>query len=110
MPKHREKCSKRYSGGAHLQHNTPRAVRYRSRGKKVPTAATAPVCGRETLRLQPRPYGAAGRRFDRGATREPRGPTTQMAVMGEHTTNESIHQLKGMLSKLDSKLFASNQL
>jgi NTE family protein len=30
----------------------------------------------------------------------------EMAVIGERTTNESIHQLKGMLSKLDPKLFA----
>jgi predicted acylesterase/phospholipase RssA/CRP-like cAMP-binding protein len=30
----------------------------------------------------------------------------EMAVIGESTTNESIHQLKGMLSKLDPKLFA----
>jgi predicted acylesterase/phospholipase RssA len=30
----------------------------------------------------------------------------EMAVIGEHTTNESVHKLKGMLSKLDPKLFA----
>jgi predicted acylesterase/phospholipase RssA/CRP-like cAMP-binding protein len=30
----------------------------------------------------------------------------EMAVIGESTTNESIHRLKGMLSKLDPKLFA----
>jgi predicted acylesterase/phospholipase RssA len=30
----------------------------------------------------------------------------EMAVIGESTTNESVHQLKGMLSKLDPKLFA----
>jgi predicted acylesterase/phospholipase RssA/CRP-like cAMP-binding protein len=30
----------------------------------------------------------------------------EMAVIGEHTTNESVHELKGMLSKLDPKLFA----
>jgi predicted acylesterase/phospholipase RssA/CRP-like cAMP-binding protein len=30
----------------------------------------------------------------------------EMAVIGERTTNESVHQLKGMLSKLDPKLFA----
>jgi predicted acylesterase/phospholipase RssA/CRP-like cAMP-binding protein len=30
----------------------------------------------------------------------------EMAVIGERTTNELVHQLKGMLSKLDSKLFA----
>jgi predicted acylesterase/phospholipase RssA/CRP-like cAMP-binding protein len=29
----------------------------------------------------------------------------EMAVIGERTTNESVHQLKGMLSKLDPKLF-----
>jgi hypothetical protein len=29
-----------------------------------------------------------------------------MAVIGERTTNESVQQLKGMLSKLDPKLFA----
>jgi predicted acylesterase/phospholipase RssA len=29
----------------------------------------------------------------------------EMAVIGEHTTNESAHQLKGMLSKLDPRLF-----
>jgi hypothetical protein len=32
----------------------------------------------------------------------------EMAVIGESTTNESVHQLKGMLSKLDPKLFALN--
>jgi hypothetical protein len=32
----------------------------------------------------------------------------EMAVIGERTTNESVHQLKGMLSKLDPKLFALN--
>jgi predicted acylesterase/phospholipase RssA len=31
----------------------------------------------------------------------------EMAVIGERTTNESIDRLKGMLSKLDPKLFAS---
>jgi predicted acylesterase/phospholipase RssA/CRP-like cAMP-binding protein len=30
----------------------------------------------------------------------------EMAVIGEATTNEAVYQLKGMLSKLDSKLFA----
>jgi predicted acylesterase/phospholipase RssA/CRP-like cAMP-binding protein len=30
----------------------------------------------------------------------------EMAVIGERTTNESVHQLKAMLSKLDRKLFA----
>ena len=30
----------------------------------------------------------------------------EMAVIGESTTTESVHQLKGMLSKLDPKLFA----
>jgi predicted acylesterase/phospholipase RssA/CRP-like cAMP-binding protein len=30
----------------------------------------------------------------------------EMAVIGESTTDQSVHQLKGMLSKLDSKLFA----
>jgi predicted acylesterase/phospholipase RssA/CRP-like cAMP-binding protein len=30
----------------------------------------------------------------------------EMAVIGESTTSESVHQLKGMLSKLDPKLFA----
>jgi predicted acylesterase/phospholipase RssA/CRP-like cAMP-binding protein len=30
----------------------------------------------------------------------------EMAVIGESTTNASVHQLKGMLSKLDPKLFA----
>jgi predicted acylesterase/phospholipase RssA len=30
----------------------------------------------------------------------------EMAVIGERTTNESVQQLKGMLSKLDPKLFA----
>jgi predicted acylesterase/phospholipase RssA/CRP-like cAMP-binding protein len=30
----------------------------------------------------------------------------EMAVIGENATNESVHQLKGMLSKLDPKLFA----
>src|SRR5262249_59056781 len=30
----------------------------------------------------------------------------EMAVIGESTTNESVHQLKGMLSKLDPNLFA----
>ena len=30
----------------------------------------------------------------------------EMAVIGEATTNESVHHLKGMLSKLDPKLFA----
>jgi predicted acylesterase/phospholipase RssA/CRP-like cAMP-binding protein len=30
----------------------------------------------------------------------------EMAVIGENTTNESVPQLKGMLSKLDPKLFA----
>ena len=30
----------------------------------------------------------------------------EMAVIGERTTNESVHQLKGMLSKLDPQLFA----
>jgi NTE family protein len=30
----------------------------------------------------------------------------EMAVIGESTTNESIHQLKAMLAKLDPKLFA----
>jgi predicted acylesterase/phospholipase RssA len=30
----------------------------------------------------------------------------EMAVIGERTTNESVHRLKGMLSKLDPKLFA----
>jgi predicted acylesterase/phospholipase RssA/CRP-like cAMP-binding protein len=30
----------------------------------------------------------------------------EMAVIGENTTNESVQQLKGMLSKLDPKLFA----
>jgi predicted acylesterase/phospholipase RssA/CRP-like cAMP-binding protein len=34
----------------------------------------------------------------------------EMAVVGESTTNESIQQLKGMLSKLDPKLFAPVQL
>jgi predicted acylesterase/phospholipase RssA len=29
----------------------------------------------------------------------------EMAVIGERTTNESVHQLKAMLSKLDPKLF-----
>jgi hypothetical protein len=29
-----------------------------------------------------------------------------MAVIGESTTSESVHQLKGMLSKLEAKLFA----
>jgi predicted acylesterase/phospholipase RssA/CRP-like cAMP-binding protein len=32
----------------------------------------------------------------------------EMAVIGERTTNESVHQLKGMLSKLDPQLFAGN--
>jgi len=30
----------------------------------------------------------------------------EMAVIGESTTNESVHRLKGMLSKLDPQLFA----
>jgi predicted acylesterase/phospholipase RssA len=30
----------------------------------------------------------------------------EMAAIGEHTTNESVQQLKGMLSKLDPQLFA----
>jgi len=30
----------------------------------------------------------------------------EMAVIGENTTNASVQQLKGMLSKLDPKLFA----
>jgi predicted acylesterase/phospholipase RssA/CRP-like cAMP-binding protein len=30
----------------------------------------------------------------------------EMAAIGERTTNETVHQLKGMLSKLDPKLFA----
>jgi hypothetical protein len=30
----------------------------------------------------------------------------EMAVIGESTTNESVHQGKGMLSKLDRNLFA----
>jgi predicted acylesterase/phospholipase RssA/CRP-like cAMP-binding protein len=30
----------------------------------------------------------------------------EMAVIGERTTNESVHRLKGMLSKLDPNLFA----
>jgi len=30
----------------------------------------------------------------------------EMPVIGERTTNESVQQLKGMLSKLDPKLFA----
>jgi hypothetical protein len=30
----------------------------------------------------------------------------EMAVIGEHTTNDLVYQLKGMLSKLDTKLFA----
>jgi predicted acylesterase/phospholipase RssA/CRP-like cAMP-binding protein len=30
----------------------------------------------------------------------------EMAVIGERTTNESVHQLKAMLSKLDPKMFA----
>jgi predicted acylesterase/phospholipase RssA/CRP-like cAMP-binding protein len=30
----------------------------------------------------------------------------EMALIGERTTNESVHQLKGMLAKLDPKLFA----
>jgi predicted acylesterase/phospholipase RssA len=30
----------------------------------------------------------------------------EMAVVGERTTNETVHQLKGMLSKLDPKLFS----
>jgi predicted acylesterase/phospholipase RssA/CRP-like cAMP-binding protein len=30
----------------------------------------------------------------------------EMAVIGESTTNESVHRLKGMLAKLDPKLFA----
>jgi predicted acylesterase/phospholipase RssA/CRP-like cAMP-binding protein len=30
----------------------------------------------------------------------------EMAVIGERTTNESVHRLKGMLSKLDPHLFA----
>jgi hypothetical protein len=30
----------------------------------------------------------------------------EMAVIGERTTTASIQQLKGMLSKLDPKLFA----
>jgi predicted acylesterase/phospholipase RssA/CRP-like cAMP-binding protein len=30
----------------------------------------------------------------------------EMAVIGERTTNESVHELKGMLSKLDPNLFA----
>jgi hypothetical protein len=29
-----------------------------------------------------------------------------MAAIGESVTNESVHQLKGMLSRLDPKLFA----
>jgi hypothetical protein len=29
-----------------------------------------------------------------------------MAAIGESTTNESVHQLKAMLSKLDPSLFA----
>jgi hypothetical protein len=29
----------------------------------------------------------------------------EMAVIGENTTNASVQQLKGMLSKLDAKLF-----
>jgi hypothetical protein len=29
-----------------------------------------------------------------------------MAVIGESTTSESVHQLKAMLSKLDPKVFA----
>jgi hypothetical protein len=33
----------------------------------------------------------------------------QTAVIREHTTNESIHQLRGMLSKLDPKLFPPSQ-
>jgi hypothetical protein len=111
MPEHREKYSKRYSGGgSYIQHITPQTVRYRSTGKKVPTAAAAAVCGRGTLRLRPRAYGPAGRKLDRSASREPRRPTTQMAVIGEHTANESSHQLKGMLSKLGPRLCASHQL
>lgn len=34
----------------------------------------------------------------------------EMAVIGEHATNESIHRLQGMLSKLDPKLFATNPI
>ena len=30
----------------------------------------------------------------------------EMAVIGERTTDESVHQLKGMLSKLDAQLLA----
>jgi hypothetical protein len=30
----------------------------------------------------------------------------EMAVIGENTTNASVHQLKAMLSKLDTDLFA----
>jgi hypothetical protein len=29
-----------------------------------------------------------------------------MAVIGERSTDESVRELKGMLSKLDTKLFA----
>jgi hypothetical protein len=78
MPEHREKCSNRYRGGpSHLQHNTPPAVRCRSTRKNVPTApAAAPDCRHGTSRLWSRPYGPAGRRLDRGATRELRGPPT----------------------------------
>jgi predicted acylesterase/phospholipase RssA/CRP-like cAMP-binding protein len=32
----------------------------------------------------------------------------EMAVIGESTTSESVHRLKGMLSKLDPQLFARN--
>ena len=30
----------------------------------------------------------------------------EMAVIGENTTNATVHQLKAMLAKLDPKLFA----
>ena len=32
----------------------------------------------------------------------------EMAVIGEQATNESVARLKGMLGKLDPKLFCSN--
>jgi hypothetical protein len=58
MPEHREKCCIRYcGGGSHLHHNTPPAMRCRSARKGVSTdTVAAPVCGRGTLRLWPRPY------------------------------------------------------
>ena len=48
-----EKNSNRYSGGdTRVQHNTPRAVQYRSSGKKVPTVTAAPVSKRSSQRIR----------------------------------------------------------